>query len=225
MALHILASLLAGQAEPPPTPDPCLDPPGFNLTSFSTDIFSQGATIGIRAQRDVGPLGVRDHDPLCLSRWSIEGPAMLATDHGSLTIRPDAPAGAEIVLRYQVGSEPVLARLRVEARDLVPLGGRWSQTAAAGCEALEPVRELEFGRDRFSVTFIPFETYNDYWGRYSYDPRTGALRLTVENGNNVPGGLDLEGTARIEDGHLVLEGLFLGDRYGGVPEHGCRYRF
>ncbi|HYD12226.1 MAG TPA: hypothetical protein VEC11_05215 [Allosphingosinicella sp.] len=219
----------AGQPEarePEPPDTTCLWPPDrSNFTEFSTPVFRQGATIGIRAKRDQMPAGYRDLPAECLSGWSIEGPAELSADRRSLTIRPDAPPGSEIILRYNVKGEPVLARLRVVARDAVVLTGRWGQRAAAGCESLDPVRELEFGPERFSVTFTPFESYKDYWGSYSFDPQTGALRLTVTGGNRVPSGLDLEGTARIEDGHLVLEGLFLGDRSGRVPEGGCRYRF
>ena len=236
MALTGIALLLgmvaAGQPdppEPPAAPDTtCLWPPDrFNFTQFSTPVFRQGATIGIRPKRDQMPAGYRDLPDECLSEWAIEGPADLAADHRSLTIRPDAPPGSEIVLRYSVKGEAVVSRLRVVARDAVVLTGRWGQSAASGCEALEPVRELEFGPDRFAVTFAPLETYKDYWGTYSFNPATGALRLMVDGGNSVPPGLDLEGTARLEDGRLVLEGMFLGDLHGRVPPAGvtCRYRF
>ncbi len=216
-----------GRVRPPPAPDTlCLSPPDRrNFTAFSAPVFRQGATIGIRPQRDAMPAGYRDLPAECLSHWSIEGPAELSADRRTLTIRADAPPESEIVLRYRVRGEPVVARLRVVARDALVLTGTWGQSAAAGCEVMEPVRELEFGPDRFSVTFTPFESYKDYWGTYSFDPRTGALRLTVESGNNVPSGLDLEGSARLEDGHLVLEDMFLGDRNGQAPEHACRYRF
>ena len=226
----LLGAMAAGQSsapEPPPAPDTtCLYPPDrYNFTEFSTPVFRQGATIGIRPQRDMMPAGYRDLPYECLNGWSIEGPAELSEDRRSLTIRPDAPPGSEIVLRYNVKGEPVVARLRVVARDALVLTGTWGQTAVEGCDGHEPVRELLFGPDRFSVTFTPFESYKDYWGSYSFDPHTGALRLSVEGGNNVPPGLDLEGTARIEDGHLVLEGMFLGDREGRAAQGGCRYRF
>ena len=217
----------AEEAQPPPAPDTtCLWPPDrINFVEFSTPVFRQGTTITILPKRDQMPAGYRDLPSECLSGWSIEGAAELSADRRTLTIHPDAPPGSEIVLRFSVRGEPVAARLRVVARDAVVLTGTWGQTAAAGCETLEPVRELQFGPDRFSVTFTPFESYKDYWGTYSFDPQTGALQLTVAGGNFTPGGLDLEGTARIEDGHLVLEGMYLGNRMGGPPEGGCRYRF
>jgi hypothetical protein len=110
-----------------------------------------------------------------------------------------------------------------------PLAGTWSESAPARCTpeagGLEPVRELVFHRNgRFSVTFMPFETYNDYWGRYTYDAATGALSLQVERGNNVPAGADLEGTARVVDKHLVLEGMWLGQPRSDEPRT-CTYTF
>jgi hypothetical protein len=222
----LLSLVAAGQPEPEPPDTTCLWPPErSNFTTFSTPVFRQGATVGIRPQRDQMPAGYRDLPAECLSGWAIEGPADLSADRQSLTIRPDAPPGSDIVLRYSVKGEPVVSRFRVVARDAVVLTGRWGQSEATGCEALEPVRELEFGPERFSVTFMPFESYKDYWGTYRFDAATGALRLTVDGGNSTPPGLDLEGTARLEDGHLVLDGMFLGDRAGRVPEHSCRYRF
>lgn len=224
-----LSLLAAGQPEPEPPPAPdtiCLWPPDrHNFVEFSTRVHRQGATVGIRPLRDQMPMGYRDLPAECLSDWSIEGPATLADDRRSLTIHPDAPPGAEIVLRYKVRDEPVVAVLRVVARDAVVLTGVWSQQAVEGCDGLEPVRELSFGPERFSVTFTPFESYKDYWGTYRFDPASGALRLTVEGGNSVPPGLDLEGSARLVDGRLVLDGMFLGDRNGRAPEGGCRYRF
>ena len=223
----IISSLNAGQIAPPPTPDTlCLYPPNRrNVTALSNEAFRQGATIGIRPQRDAMPAGYRDLPAECLSDWSVEGPADFSSDHRSITIRPDAPPGAEIVVRYKVRGEPMLVRLRVIARDARVLTGRWGQKAAEGCESLEPVRELELTAEDFTVTFAPFESYRDYWGRYSFDAQTGALHMTVTGGNNIPHGLDLEGTARLEDGHLVLDGMFLGDRGASVPAGGCRYRF
>ena len=217
----------SGAPEPPPAPDTiCLYPPDrVNFVSLSPTVFRQGATINLRPQRDQMPAGYRDLPAECLGDWSIEGPATLAGDRRSLSIRADAPPGAEIVLRFKVRGEPVVARLRVVARDAVVLTGQWGQQAAEGCEAMEPVRELEFSPDRFAVTFMPFESYKDYWGTYRFDAATGALRLTVDGGNSTPPGLDLEGTARLEDGHLALDGMFLGDRAGRVPENSCRYRF
>jgi hypothetical protein len=107
--------------------------------------------------------------------------------------------------------------------------GTWQQ-AGVECApevrgAMEPVRDLVLRRDgRFTVTFVPFETYHDYWGRYTYDPATGALRLRVEGGNKVPAGLDLDGTARIANGRLTLARMWLGQPSASRPRV-CAYAF
>ncbi|MFL6230125.1 MAG: hypothetical protein ACJ741_15240, partial [Pyrinomonadaceae bacterium] len=64
---------------------------------------------------------------------------------------------------------------------------------------------------RFAVTFIPLEIKRDYWGAYSFDPKRGSLKLSVEGGNDVPSEMDGEGTFSIEkDGGLKLHGMWLG---------------
>lgn len=220
----------AGPPPPPEPPEPpdlaCVFPPDrYKFIEFSIPVFRQGAVAGVRPKRDNMPFGYPDIPLRCTSGWSVSGPARLSEDRTTLTIAEDAAPGAEIVLRFRLRDEEVTARLTVVARDAVVLTGRWSQTAATGCEGMEPVRELEFGPDRFSVTFTPFESYKDYWGTYRFDPATGALLLSVEAGNNIPPGLDLEGIARMEGGHLILERMFLGDRQGRRPNAGCRYTF
>jgi hypothetical protein len=217
----------AGAPAPPELPDQaCVFPPGrYNFVEYSTPVFRQGAVVGVRPKRDNMPGGYLDIPLRCTSGWSVTGPARLGADRTTLTIAEDAAPGAEIVLRFRVADEPVMARLVVVARDALVLTGTRGQAAAVGCEALGPVRELEFGTDRFAVTFQPFETYKDYWGTYRFDPATGALVMSVEGGNHVPPGLDLEGVARMEGGHLILDQMFLGDPNGGRPAGACRYTF
>lgn len=231
LVFGILAVTAACQAAGPPAPpelpdQTCVFPPGrFNFVEFSIPVFRQGAVVGVRPKRDNMPGGYLDIPLRCTSGWSVSGPARLNEDRTTLTIAEDAAPGAEIVLRFRLSDEPVVARLAVVARDALVLTGIRSQTAVTGCAGLAPVRELEFGPDRFSVTFNPFETYKDYWGTYRFDPATGALLMSVEGGNNIPPGLDLEGVARIEGGHLILEQMFLGAPGGGRPAGSCRYTF
>ena len=232
-ALLAAASVLACAAcatapEPPEPPDiECLAPDAhFTFLATDTQEYRQGATVRITPTVDVSPAGTRPLAPRCTGGWSISGPARLADDRSSFTIDPDAPVGSEIVIRFVHRGAPVGARFRVIGRDAVVLIGRWSQRALEGCTTSQPVRELEFTpQGRFSVTFVPFETYKDYWGTYSFDPATGAVRLTVEGGNNVPGRLDLEGRAQRSGDRLTLTGLFLGDAMGRPVEDACVYHF
>jgi hypothetical protein len=140
-------------------------------------------------------------------------------------IDSDAPVGSTVTVAFRYLGKPVEARLKVVAKDEIVLTGRYAQRSLEGCTAGEPVRELEFQpENRFAVTFLPFETYRDYWGSYAWDSDTGRLRLTVEGGNFVPPNLDLEGEAELKDGRLRLTGLYLGSR-DGPPQSGCTYVF
>ena len=112
-----------------------------------------------------------------------------------------------------------------------PLTGLWAQTSppcATGTPPPAKVEELEFEPGgRALVTFGAFETYHDYWGPYSYDPASGALRLTAERGNAIPRDVDLDGRATIApNGELVLEGISFGTPAGaGREARDCTLRF
>ena len=110
------------------------------------------------------------------------------------------------------------------------LTGLWRQVEidCAGPQPSEPVRELEFkAPGRFWVTFLPFETYRDYWGEADFDPAAGRLSLTVEGGNSEPENAILSGAARLEaDGRrLVLDGFNLGNAHHFNAGGPCRYVF
>lgn len=230
----VASLLLAGcsldprpRAAPPPPPDVACYAPGHRFAFLETDtsIYRQGAVVNIAPMVDMAPAGTRKLPLRCTGGWSITGPATLSTDRSIVTIAPDAEPGAIVQISYTHLDKPVTARLRVVAKDEVVLTGRWSQQGLEGCSASAPVRELEFQpENRFAVTYQPFETYRDYWGRYSFDPATGAIRLEVEGGNFVPPNLDLEGRAELEGGRLRLSGLYLGSR-DGPRQEGCVYRF
>jgi hypothetical protein len=100
-----------------------------------------------------------------------------------------------------------------------PLTGLWHQREAAcpgGGRAPASVEELEFeAGGRALVTFVPFETYHDYWGPYRYDAATGAFAMEVERGNSIPADLDLEGRATLApNGELVIEDMYFGTVHG-----------
>ena len=168
----------------------------------------------------------------CTSGWTLSDRklAKLSKDRRTLTIAPDAAPGAVLTISYSVRGEPVKAAVTIVGRDQVVLSGTRGQLEARGCGNGGPVRELVLTTEgHFSVTFTPFETYKDYWGRYSFDPATGAIAFTVSGGNRTPRALDLTGKARLDPaGSLVLEGLWLGDSTdsgGPMDSEACTYVF
>ncbi len=101
-----------------------------------------------------------------------------------------------------------------------PLVGTWREETQIACgtgaevpvPANSRINELVLRADgTFSVTWMPFESYKDYWGRFQADIPEGRLSLFVDYGNHVPPNLDLEGSHEVAPGgHLVLRDLWLG---------------
>ncbi|HEU0134265.1 MAG TPA: hypothetical protein VFR28_05540 [Allosphingosinicella sp.] len=212
---------------PPRLPDPDCFPAGWHFAFVATDtrVYRQGAVVRVTPMADRSPAGTVELPLKCTSGWAVTGPAVLGSDRKSVTIAPDAPVGSVVLVRFRHDGKPVSTSFKVVGKDEIVLTGRYSQRSLEGCTSHEPVRELEFRpENRFSVTFMPFETYQDYWGSYSFDPATRQLRLKVDGGNFVPDGLDLEGEAELVEGRLRLKGLFLGSR-DGAPQSGCTYVF
>lgn len=212
---------------PPSPPDmDCLQPYyRFAFVATDTIVYRQGAVVRVTPTVDRAPAGTAELPLKCTTGWSVTGPATLSPDRTFVTIAPDAPPGSIVTVGYGYGGAPVEARFKVVARDEVVLTGRYSQRSLEGCSPAQSVGELEFRpENRFSVTFTPFETYQDYWGSYSFDPATKQLRLKVEGGNFIPPNLDPEGEAELAEGRLRLKDLFLGSR-DGAPRSGCAYVF
>jgi hypothetical protein len=215
-----------GTSERPQLDAACY-PPGWHFPLLATDtkVYRQGALVRVTPLVDISPAGTAELPLKCTSGWSVSGPAKLSADRKSVSIAPDAPVGAIVTIGFRHVGQPVQTRFKVVAKDEIVLTGRWSQRSLEGCSAAEPVRELELRPENgFSVTFLPFETYQDYWGSYAWDPDTGRLLLKVVGGNFVPGNLDLEGEAELKDGRLRLKDIFLGSR-DGAPRSGCTYVF
>lgn len=212
---------------PPPQPDTECFPPYYRFSFLATDttVYRQGAVVRVTPTLDKSPAGTVAVPVRCTTGWSVTGPATLSPDRTTLTIAPDAPPGSIVAVTFSHGGAKVEARFKVIARDEIVLTGRYSQSRLEGCSSVPLVGELEFQpENRFSVTYMPFETYRDYWGTYSFDPATKQIRLKVEGGNFVPSNLDLEGEAEMVEGRLTLKGIFLGSR-DGPPQSSCIYRF
>lgn len=182
----------------------------------------------------------------CLVDWRIAptGVATLSDDRLSIMVSPDARIGETLTLEARAPDGPVARHVRTIEDPASPpadapppdesgervLTGLWRQVQieCSGPQPTEPVRELEFrAPGRFWVTFLPFESYRDYWGQADFDPVTSRLTLTVEGGNNVPDSSILSGPARLEDDgrRLVLEGFNLGNAHHRNSGWPCRYVF
>jgi hypothetical protein len=89
------------------------------------------------------------------------------------------------------------------------------------------IEELEFRADgTFSVTWVPFEIYKDYWGAYSYDLKQGTIKFVVEHGNYVPSDIDGNGTFEIsQSGQLTLKDIWLGSKKSEDKPDVCKIIF
>ena len=162
----------------------------------------------------------------CAVRWSA-GPGATIDQSGLVTITSDAVPGSRVTVRAQVESLVAEAHVLVVDPAPNPLAGMWTQSAGPACEnGFQPpeaaVRELIFRRGgTFAVTRVPFETFQDYWGTYSYDASTGSLTLTASGGNNVPASRSREFIARVTGDELRLEGGVLAGPHADMLNHRC----
>ena len=191
------------------------------VTRQGSTVAGQGVMRGPNAPWG-GPLPLA-----CLKNWKLSATAMatLSADHGGLVISDDAVPGAKIRLTAEFDGQIVAAEFTVVARAAVVLTGHWTEVGDAQCLAGDTLlRELHLkANGQFEVTWMPFETYVDYWGDYQFDPATGAVSFTPTGGNYRPPDADLTGRASLgPDGLLRLSDLFFGSpRSGGVSPSAC----
>lgn len=172
-------------------------------------------------------------DPLpstCGVRWSV-GSGATITAGGEVTINADAAPGSVIEVRAHV--DTLAASQQIVVIDPAPnaLAGQWTEVGPALCAngqraSGDVVKELEFRRSKtFSVTRVPFESYRDYWGTYSFDAGAARLTLSVSGGNQVPDFITAELDARVVDGRLSLEGPLISPSQSAPPGQSCRSVF
>lgn len=183
-------------------------------------IVRQGAELTINASDIAAPGGPQAVPPACFTGWSATPASAVewSSDHVRLRIKADAPAGTNLVISANLPSGAVTHAMKIVGRDEVVLTGYWRQEAVScpnDAKPNEPLRELHFDdQGGYSVTFTPFETYKDYWGKAAFDAKAGTLSFAIEDGNFEPANAILQGQARIEtDGRLVLNGFFFGDSF------------
>jgi hypothetical protein len=154
----------------------------------------------------------------CRPTWSLEPAGAARIDAaGRLTVPAGTPVGTAFLAAAEVNGERARREVRVADPEPSAIVGRWRQAGPAECGGVAVaadsmgIEELILRpTGQFSVTWLPFETYKDYWGRYEYDRATGRLKFQVEGGNRVPPGIDLDGRATVEDGRLVMRDIWLG---------------
>ena len=158
--------------------------------------------------------GVMDAVPAsCLEGVEITGPATLGEDGRTVVVDADAGAGAAIQVRGKVGDAGVSGRILVYQQEAQPLVGVWHQSEAE-CEGAEPIRELMFEPDgRFSLTWLPFEVYKDYWGGYTFND--GVLAMKPDGGNYIPADATLAGDVELDSGTLTIDPAILGSPSSG----------
>jgi hypothetical protein len=167
----------------------------------------------------------------CRARWSLSAGAHGRIDRrGTLRVARDARPGDQLVVNVAVGGRTVRQEVHVIDPRPNPIVGTWAQSGPARCAGGEdapsgPVRELILRRDgRFSLTYMPFETYKDFWGTYTYDRNSGAIAIAPTGGNRDPAGLDLAGTALVAERRLTLSDVWLGQPGQATPRT-CTYVF
>ena len=192
-----------------------------------------GATVPVQPSFSPGPYAFDPVPAGCVTKVQVTPGkfARVSRDRKAVVIASDAPDGTMVTVRVTLkGGAQVDGRIRVTVPTVNPLAGIWRQTSAdcpGGANAGPMIGEFSLRADgRFAVTWMPFETYQDYWGVWSWDRVSGALKMTVEQGNHVPKDLDLEGTARgIDEHHLELTGLTLGRPDDASAPSGCKLLF
>jgi hypothetical protein len=169
--------------------------------------------------------------------WSVEPAEGASIDPGTgvFTVDPDTPAGSVFTVSADVenGRRVVSIEVYVFTPEANPFVGHWGEEAQFACDTgeevppEEPIRELAFRAEgTFSVTWMPFEIYRDYWGTYEYDLVEGTLDLVVNGGNYVPDDVDGSGSFSFdEQGRLILRDIWLGSPYGGTDPANCGHRF
>ncbi|HSU14066.1 hypothetical protein [Longimicrobium sp.] len=233
--LTLAAALAMATARPAAAQRGCSAPQGTVLAISAEPIqIASGGTAAVGVVWYAGgytpPLPVPSR---CRVAWSVQPAAAGRVDaRGRLTVPAAARPGSRFTLVARVGHDTARQTVNVVDARPNPLAANWSQADSARCTggeggpAPEPIRELILRRDSaFSLTAVPFESYRDYWGRYSYDAATGALHLRIEGGNHSPADGDLEGIARVEGGRLTMEGFWLGDPRQERGGRTCTYVF
>jgi hypothetical protein len=193
-------------------------------------IARQGAELTLSISEPVGAYAPRPIPSELLTGWKATpaGQVNLARDGSKLTVLQTATPGTDVTLSASFcGQRDITRTIRIVGKDEPVLTGLWREQSKVCTSETpkDPVRELEIkDLGDFSITYFPFESYRDFWGKAQFDAKAGTLTLTITGGNRVPANADLSGKATLTPGgQLILSDVFLSEPQttGGV----CTYTF
>lgn len=169
--------------------------------------------------------------------WSVE-PAKAAwidANLGGLVVEKATPHDTVFTVKANVedGRRVLSTKVRVFTREGNPLAGMWRQEGTETARSNQVSRPFEYieallfrADGTFSVTWMPFECYTDYWGIYSFNKETGRLNLGVQGGNYVPHNVDGDGEVVFHGSdRLTLKGICLGSYRDGPKGPNCDLSF
>jgi hypothetical protein len=180
--------------------------------------------------------------PVCAT-WKIapENKGATISSEGLLKIDPTTAPGSKFVVTADIenGRTQRTMPIMVYTDESNPLVGYWNQTSVHCTEnntspapATGDIKELEFRASGwFSVTWTPFETYRDYWGSYTVDPKSKQLSFKIDRGNYIPKDFQGSGTYKLTGKDTIeFHHLYFGTRMSSsVPPAkalaGCVYVF
>jgi hypothetical protein len=221
-----------------------------NEAPYVTTVGTLGQVIGLqpgdevvlalgRWDNELCPVGVRCFVPVPVpASWSVrpEAGARIDPERGWLSIDRGTPGGSQFTVEAVVegGDRTVTADVHVYTPESNPFVGYWQETAQLTCDSgtevssNSPIEELVFAADgSFAVTWLPFESYVDYWGDYTFNLAAGTLELVITGGNQLPEDVDGRGHYAVDaNGNLVLTDMWLGTSAvadGGTSN--CGHRF
>jgi hypothetical protein len=207
----------------------------------ATIALQPGATIGLHLGQfnyEICGTGNRCFVPLPVAAtWTVTPASGARIDRasGTLTIDAATPSGSVFTVSADIadGRRVVITEVYTFTPEANPLIGAWREEAQRACGTGEevapnlPIQELVFSADgTFAVTWLPFESYVDYWGTYTFDLSRGTLDLMVSGGNMIPADVDERGSFSVDaSGHLILTDMWLGspERESGAAN--CGHRF
>lgn len=193
-------------------------------------IARQGAELTLSISEPVGAYAPRPIPSELLTGWTATpaGQVNLARDGSKLAVLQTATPGTDVTLSASFcGQRDITRTIRIVGKDEPVLTGLWREQSKVCTSETpkDPVRELEIkDLGDFSITYFPFESYRDFWGKAQFDAKAGTLTMTTTGGNRVPANADLSGKATLTpEGQLILSDVFLSQPQttGGV----CTYTF